>query len=195
MGCLMWGGRLHVPLPGAVCPLFSLFVTKPMSSDPSFPDKTNEEGCALGPWQLLQVQTPDWCRADSDLQMVCLTPGQQQPGMGHLPERGGWERASGMLLASAFGPSRTSLSVASHPSPVFSLFMSVGVKAAGKGASSDLPQKSDHTLSFPYSTSLPGTWRPAGDPSACFVVLPACLPASGARGETKSGSLTFTDNC
>ncbi|KAB1254549.1 [F-actin]-monooxygenase MICAL3 [Camelus dromedarius] len=41
---------------------------QPMSSDPSFPDKTNEEGCALGPWQLLQVQTPDWCRADSDLQ-------------------------------------------------------------------------------------------------------------------------------
>lgn len=51
------------------------------------------------------------------------------------------------------GPSRTSLNVATV-SPVFSLFVSVGAKATGKGAFSDLPQKSDHTLSSPHPTSL-----------------------------------------
>lgn len=84
-----------------------------------------------------------------------------------------------MSLVNALNPSRTSLNVA-PVSPMFSLFVSVGVKATGKGAFSDLPQKSDHALSFPYSTSLWGAWQPAGDllcmlrgPRFC---LPACLP-------------------
>lgn len=78
-----------------------------------------------------------------------------------------------------FGPSRTSLNVPTV-SPMFSLFVSVGVKATGKGAFSDLSQKSDHTFSSPYSTSLSGAWQPAGDLLCMFccpvfVFLPACV--------------------
>lgn len=60
-------------------------------------------------------------------------------------------------------------------STVFFLFVSVGVKATGKGALSDLPQKSDHSLSSPYSTFLPGAQWPAGDPlHALCPVCPVC---------------------
>lgn len=55
---------------------------------------------------------------------------------------------------------------------MFFLFVSVGVKATGKGALSDLPQKSDHSLSYPYSTFLPGVQWPAGDP--LHVLCPVC---------------------
>lgn len=54
------------------------------------------------------------------------------------------------------------------------LFVSVGVKATGKGACSDLPQKSDHSLSSPYSTFLPGSKRSAGDP--LHALCPVCTP-------------------
>jgi len=81
-----------------------------------------------------------------------------------------------MALVNALNPSRTSLNMA-PVSPLFSLFVSVGVKATGKGAFSDLPQKSDHTLSSPYSTSLSGAWQPAGD-LFCMLCGPRlCLPA------------------
>ena len=95
-----------------------------------------------------------------------------------------------MPLAGASRPSRTSLSVAVF-SPVFSLFVSVGVKATGQGAFSDLPQKSDHPLSSPYSASLSGTWRPAGDPLCMLCLLCARLPVWVARVETKSESPCF----
>lgn len=58
-----------------------------------------------------------------------------------------------VLLANAPGSSHNQPK-RGHCSPVFSLFVSVGAKATGKGAFSDLPQKSDHTLSSPHPTSL-----------------------------------------
>lgn len=103
--------------------------------------------------QLTSTSRPPWPYSD------CLEAGET------------WE---GWLWPMPFSPSRTSLNEA-PVLPMFSLFVSVGVKATGKGAFSDLPQKSDHTLSSPYSTSLSGTSQPAGD-LLCMLCGPFCLP-------------------
>ena len=146
--------------------------------------------CTLGP-------EPTVAARNSDLQIVRLQPEADGRRGGHsLKTRvcadGGMGSGRGlrMPLAGASRPSRTSLSVAVF-SPVFSLFVSLGVKATGQGAFSDLPQKSDHPLSSPYSASLSGTWRPAGDPLCMLCLLCACLPVWVARVETKSESPRF----
>ena len=130
--------------------------------------------CTVGPEPAAAAQ-------DSDLQTVRLQPevDGQQGGCSlktRICAHGGAGLGKGLRvpLAGASSPSRTSLSVAVF-SPVFSLFVSVGVKATGQGAFSDLPQKSGHPLSSPYSASLSGTWRPAGDP-LCMLCRPVCLP-------------------
>lgn len=199
-GCPAWGGSCHIPLM-MVCVPFSLLVAKPISSPLNFPDQTNKEEHDLGPWHLeratLKILTPPpppplprHCRDDSVICRQGLATGSLNTLF--CGRVAGWGGAWGMLLASAFGPSRTSLNVVTV-SPVFSLFVSVGVKATGKGTFSDLPQKSDHTLSSPCSTSLSGTWRPAGDP-LCMLHCPVCLPVWVVRVETTSGSPHCSEN-
>lgn len=167
----------------------------PLSSAPNFLDKPTKKNM-LQVWDLKSAALkkkkerkccpvgpePTAAARDSDLQTARLQPEADGRRGGCLLETrictgggAGLGRGLRMPLAGASRPSRTNLSVAVF-SPVFSLFVSIGVKATGQGAFSDLPQKSDHPLSSPYSASLSGTWRPTGDP-LCMFCCPECLPA------------------
>lgn len=100
-----------------------------------------------------------------------------------------------MLVETPLAPYRASLNVATV-SPAFSLFVSVGIKATGKAAFSDLPQKSDHALSTPYSTSQSGTWWPAGD-LLCMCRCPVCVvpPACAVAGGRPGQAPVSDENC
>lgn len=100
--------------------------------------------------------------------------GAMEGGQGKSP----WGCFANMQINAQICKSMLLVPPSLHPGPVstvFFLFVSVGVKATGKGALSDLPQKSDHSLSSPYSTFLPGAQWPAGDPlHALCPVCPVC---------------------
>lgn len=188
---LLWGVH-HPPLRGSlislhggpVC-LFSLLIIKTIFLSSNFPVKS------LDPWHLESATLQVLTSFIDYLCHLCLTEDVSltwsSTGVCDKPhclitqwftlEAGGASKGPLRLLWKIpLSPSRTSFHVATVWT-MFSLFVSIGVKATGKGTFSDLPQKSDHAFSSPYFACLSGAQWPAGDLLCMLYVLSVFLPA------------------